>query len=191
MNRILKYFFRGLLVVVPGAVTVYVLASVFAWLDNLVNVGPLFGVRVPGAGAVLALAAITVVGFLASNFIARGLLRIAEALFQRVPLARFVYVAMKDLMEAIVGEKRRFDKPVVVSIGGVEALGFITRQDMEWIGRKELLAVYFPQSYNIAGNLVLLPRDRVTPLRTDASEMLRFIVSGGVSGSASPGGAAS
>ena len=73
---------------------------------------------------------------------------------------------------------------MLVSLGemGGEVLGFITRDELAWLDRKDSVAVYFPQSYNFAGNVVLFPKERVTPIRAETRAVMQFIVSGGVSG---------
>ena len=84
-----------------------------------------------------------------------------------------------------MGEKRRFDQPVLVSLtpgGHGEAVGFVTRTDLEFLGLLDHVAVYFPQSYNFAGHLLVFPKDQVRPLEAESSEVMAFIVSGGVSG---------
>jgi len=185
MQLLLRSFFRGLLFVVPVAATVYVVYWLFVKVDNLFDLEKLIGWSAPGITALIVIVAITLIGLLASNFLTAWLVRLAESLFTRMPLAKLVYSSIKDLLEAFVGEKKRFDKPVLVSLGdqvGGEVLGFITREDLEWLARKDRVAVYFPQSYNFAGSLVIFPRDRLTPIAADSSHVMQFIVSGGVSG---------
>ena len=88
-------------------------------------------------------------------------------------------------MSAFVGEKRRFNKPVLVDIAGngrLSVVGFVTHDSMEHFGRPDDVAVYFPQSYNFAGQVVIVPRAAVTAIAVDASDAMAFIVSGGVTG---------
>lgn len=183
MQLILRSFFRGLLFVVPVAVTIYVVYWLFVTLDGLLDPEPWLGFSMPGLGVVLTVGGITVVGLLASNFLTRWLVQLMDRIFQRAPLAKIIYSSLKDLTEAFVGEKKKFNRPVLVSLGDVgEALGFVTRDDLAWAQRPDAVAVYFPQSYNFAGSVVIFPRDRLTPLELDAGAVMKFIVSGGVSG---------
>ncbi|MBS1241386.1 MAG: hypothetical protein H6R40_813, partial [Gemmatimonadetes bacterium] len=90
----------------------------------------------------------------------------------------------KDLLNAFVGEERRFKQAVRVALtddGKVSVLGFVTSETLADLGLAGQVAVYLPQSYNFAGNLILVPADRVTPLAADSTEVMAFIVSGGVS----------
>jgi uncharacterized membrane protein len=98
---------------------------------------------------------------------------------------KLVYSSIKDLINAFVGERKSFDKPVLVRLSpddSVRALGFVTREALASLGLPEHVAVYFPQSYNFAGNLLIVPHDAIQPLSVSSGELMTFIVSGGVSG---------
>lgn len=179
MKRIARYFLEGLLFVIPLAVTLYILYKIFVTVDGLLGLG------IPGLGFVITLAAITLIGFLASNVLTRGVLSLVEALFVKMPVVKLIYSSIKDLMGAFVGDKKSFDRPVLVRLskeGEAMAIGFVTRESLEGYGLAEHVAVYFPQSYNFAGNLLLFPREQVQPLAIDSAEAMAFLVSGGVSG---------
>jgi uncharacterized membrane protein len=182
---LVRSFFRGLLFVAPAAATVYVLYWLFVKLDNLFDTKAWFGFHVPGLGVACTVVGVTLVGMLASNILTRWFVNLTDRVFTRLPLAKLIYTSMKDLLAAFVGEQRSFRQPVLVSLGremGGEILGFVTREHVPWLDRRDLIAVYFPQSYNFAGSVVLFPKDRVTPINADSSAVMQFIVSGGVSG---------
>lgn len=184
MRSLIRFFMRGMLVVVPTALTLYVIYFAFTAVDKLLPLG------IPGLGLVVTLALITFVGFLSSNVIGNTLVEEFERLIAKLPLTKLVYSSIKDLMGAFVGDRKRFDRPVSVTLaeeGAVRALGFVTREQLSFLGMEHYVAVYFPQSYNFAGNLVLVPTERVQPLETNSAELLTFIVSGGVSGYAGNG----
>ncbi len=165
--------------VVPVALTVYAVVLTFTTLDQLLPLG------VPGLGLLLTLAVITGVGMLTSNVIGKTLVEEFESALTRVPLVKLIYSSIKDLMNAFVGDKKRFDRPVAVALSpssSVMALGFVTQDNLELLGLTTHVAVYFPQSYNFAGNLVLVPRELVRPVVVGSSDLMTFIVSGGVSG---------
>ena len=180
-----RWFLGGLLIVAPAGVTLYVLFTVFVWIDGLIDVERRVGFPVPGLGFLIMLVLITMIGFLASNFATRYFVAIAEEIFGRLPLVRLIYNALRDLLEAFVGEKKRFDQPVLVQlVPGSEsrALGFVTRADLAGLGLGDKVAVYLPQSYNFAGQLLLVPRESTRPIEMDSTAAMTFIVSGGVSG---------
>ncbi len=104
-----------------------------------------------------------------------------DRLMSRLPLVKMIYTAVKDLIHAFVGEKKGFTRPVSVSLGGgVKAVGFITSDSLERLGMAGMVAVYLPQSYNFAGNLLMVPKEQVAPVDGDSGDIMAFIVSGGI-----------
>lgn len=173
------YLLRGALITAPLVVTVYVLYFIFRTVDELLPIG------IPGLGLLLTTLLVGLVGFFSSNVIGSGILESTERFLQRVPFVKLVYSSIKDLINAFVGERKSFDKPVLVRLspdGHVRALGFVTREAPLGLELPEHVAVYLPQSYNFAGNLVIVPRSAVEPLTVSSGELMTFIVSGGVSG---------
>ncbi|MFH7326631.1 DUF502 domain-containing protein [Desulfurivibrio sp. C05AmB] len=178
MKKISQYFLQGLLILVPGVVTVYVVYLVFTKIDGI------FPFALPGAGFLLTIGMILAVGFVTSNLLAHRLVALVDRLFARLPLVALLYTSIKDLVNAFVGDKKSFNKPVEVALDAdhqVRVLGFITRDELQNLGLADSVAVYLPQSYNFAGNLLIVARDRVTPLAADPAEIMKLIVSGGVS----------
>lgn len=178
MKKLTKYFLEGLLFLTPIVVTLYVLYFVFSRVDHI------FRFRIPGLGFLVTIGLVTAIGFLVSTFLARGAVMVVDRLFGRMPVAKMIYSSIKDLVNAFVGEKRQFNQPVLVSLspdGAVRAMGFVTRESMAVIGLEGNVAVYLPQSYNFAGNLIIVPAGQVTPLTVESGKAMAFIVSGGVS----------
>lgn len=185
LHPLLRAFLRGLLIVAPAAVTVWLLWVVFVWVDGLFPSEAVFRRKLPGVGLAIALIFITGLGFLASNVLARYFFDGFEHLFTRTPLVRLIYTSLKDMIDAFVGETKRFDQPVLVApfgSGGALVPGFVTRQQLDVFGLTDHVAVYLPQAYNFAGQLLVVPVESVRKLDTDPSEVMAFIVSGGVSG---------
>ena len=179
MRRLLGYFVRGLVLLAPLFVTVWVCWLVFT------NVDGWLGLPIPGAGFVATLLLITVVGFLGSNLLTRSAVNVLEGLMARLPFVRLLYGSTKDLLNAFVGEKRRFDKPVSVDLspdGGVRLVGFVTQESLAHLGMTEYVAVYCPHSYNFSGQLHLVLATRVRALDVASADAMAFVVSGGVSG---------
>jgi uncharacterized membrane protein len=180
-----KYFLRGLIVVVPIAVTAIAVYWIFIEIDTWINLEPLLNRKVPGVGVVLTAVVITVVGFLASNFATRWMFQGLEGLLEHTPLVKLVYTSLKDIVGAFVGETKKFNRPVLVALtdgSEVATIGFVTRSGLAELGLADHVAVYVPQAYNIGGNVVVVPGHRVTPLDADPAKVMTFIVSGGVTG---------
>ena len=179
MKKLFGYFIRGLLVTVPLAVTVYVVYYVFTGVDGWLRI------PYPGVGFVVTIILITLIGYLASGLFFRGVMKMLDHQVSRIPFIKLVYSSLKDLMKAFVGEKKLFDRPVLVKLTGesdIKVIGFITRDDLDSLGIKDSVAVYLPQAYNFAGNLIIVPRNQVQPIDKNGPEVMAFIVSAGLSG---------
>jgi uncharacterized membrane protein len=184
MKRLVRWFLQGLIYFVPIALTVFVMVTCFRAIDGALRA--LIGIDVPGAGILVMMVVVTVLGFLLSNYLSRRVLSVVEVAFDRVPLVKLLHSSVKDLLGAVVGEDRKFDTPVAVELmpgSGVCAFGFVTRDSLDGVGLPDgLVAVYLPQSYNFAGQLLAVPRTRVQPVAAEAAEIMAFVVSGGVTG---------
>jgi uncharacterized membrane protein len=176
MRTLTRSFAQGLLVLAPVAITVWVVWATVTTLDKWLDT------RVPGLGIIIAAAGITLIGYLTGNVVGNKLLSWLEGGLQRVPLIRILYNSLRDLFGAFVGSKRKFDKPVAVEINshGLKVLGFLTSERFDDPQLAGHVSVYLPESYNFAGNLIVVPRDRVHPLDADGAEFMAFIMSGGV-----------
>jgi uncharacterized membrane protein len=176
MRTLTRSFAQGLLVLAPVAITIWVVWFTVTTLDRWLDT------RVPGLGIIIAAAGITLIGYLTGNVVGNQLISWLEAGLQRVPLIRILYNSLRDLFGAFVGQKRKFDKPVAVEINkhGLKVLGFLTNDRFDDPQLAGHVSVYLPESYNFAGNLIVVPRDRVHPLDADGAEFMAFIMSGGV-----------
>ena len=181
MRRLVNYFFRGVIVTAPIAVTAYVCYRIFVGIDSWL------GLPVRGAGFAVTVVVITLTGFLASTILARSLVGALDSVMNRLPFVRLLYSSTRDLLNAFVGEQRRFDKPVLVTLypgGGARAFGFVTQESLAHFGLADHVAVYLPQSYNFAGTLLVFPTAQVERVAVDSADVMAFIVSGGVAGAA-------
>jgi len=185
LRSVLKYFVRGLLVLAPVALTFWILWRIFLLVDGLIPLPdlPYLG---RGVGFALVVALVTFIGLLTTNLLAAQAIQFGQQLLGRLPFVKLLYTSIKDLTEAFVGKKKLFDQPVLVTFpGDVQVVGFVTRADLSELGLGDRVAVYTPQSYNFAGNLLLVPRARVRPFERPASEALAFVVSGGLTAATS------
>ncbi len=177
MSRLLNYFLKGLIVTAPVFITIYICYVIFTTIDSWLRL------PIPGAGFVVSILLITFVGFAAQTFASRVLLTGLDSLFNRLPFVRLLYSSTRDLLNAFVGEQRRFDKPVLVTLAGgtgAHVFGFLTQESVDSFGVPDSVTVYVPQSYGFAGNLVVFPAAQVHRLEADSAHVMAFIISGGV-----------
>jgi len=183
VNDLARNFFEGLLILVPVVTTLYVAWLVLETIDGWLNI------PIPGVGFLVTVGLITLTGRYASTVFVQKMLDVMERMLVKAPFIKLLYTSLKDLIAAFMGEKRRFDQPVVVSLspgGHAEAVGFVTRTDLEFLGLLNHVAVYFPQAYNFAGHVLVFPKEQVRPIEAESADVMAFIVSGGVSGGQSP-----
>ena len=183
MRVLVRYFFRGLLVFVPAVLTIAIVVFVFRTIDSLV------GLPIPGAGFLATIVLIVVIGALASNFVTRRLFELVEGIFRRLPFVKILYSAIRDVTDAFVGDRKGFDRPVTVVLteaAAVGAGGLLTREALPEIGLPDHASVYLPQSYNFAGQMLVVPRRLVAPLDAKGADTMAFIVSGGAAEARAP-----
>jgi uncharacterized membrane protein len=178
-RNLIRYFFSGTLFIVPLVATGYFFYYSFAWLDSLLRL------PYPGLGFLIIFAVITLFGYLTSNYLFRTATNYFDQGINKIPFVKLIYSSLKDLIGAFVGDKKKFNKPVLVLLNMENQLyriGFITQDDLTELGLSEMVVVYFPQSYAVAGDHYVVPRDRVKPMKISGPVAMKFIVSGGVSG---------
>ena len=179
LRRLLSYFFSGIILLVPLVTTVYIIYYLFVTLDNLLPF------QETGLGILVVIGLLTFIGFLGNTIIAQPFIAWFNKLLDRMPLIRTIYVSIKDLLSAFVGKKKGFNQPVLVQLNKQEELykfGFITTDDLTSLGLGDNhIAVYLPHSYNFSGNLFVVHRSQIRPLDVKSSELMKFIVSAGIS----------
>jgi uncharacterized membrane protein len=173
-----RYFLQGLLYIVPISVTVYILMEGFIFLDSLIPLD------IPGMGILSVLITITLIGFVGSFIIALPITTFLENYIKKAPLVKIIYTSVKDLISAFVGQKKSFNKPVLLKMyenSELQRIGFVTDEHPEAISLgKDLITVYVPHSYAVSGQLFVVPRHYVTPLDAQSAEVMKYIISGGV-----------
>ncbi|NOZ46076.1 MAG: DUF502 domain-containing protein [Chlorobi bacterium] len=179
LRKLVSYFLQGALLVLPLSITVYIFYLSFIFIDNLIPF------KIPGLGFLVILGGVTFVGMLGKFFITKPIFAFFTRLLDKTPLVNLIFKSVKDLLSAFVGTEKKFDRPVLVIINksaNVERLGFITQEDLSEIGiSNKKMAVYLPSSYGILGDLYIVPSENITPIDVHSAEVMKFIVSGGVS----------
>ncbi|MDH3244865.1 MAG: DUF502 domain-containing protein [Saprospiraceae bacterium] len=187
MKKLFRYFLQGLLYIAPVAITAYIIYLIFTFVDGLLQtiLEDFLGRSIPGLGVLIIILFLILIGFLGQTIIARPLKKLFNEILQRVPLLRVIYSALNDLFSAFVGTEKKFNQPVLVLVNPVsnlEKLGFLTEEDLSLLNVKDKVAVYFPHSYNFSGELFIVPSNSITPVDINPAEVMKFIVSAGVSG---------
>ena len=179
---LLKYFFQGIIIVSPLAITAWAAYSVFDFIDS--------STRIPslprGVGFVIVISSLILIGWLGSTFLLwKLLINFFDNILERTPFLKFIYGSVKDVVESFMGEKKKFNKPVLVKIRinpEVYQIGFITQKNLSKLGFENKVAVYMPHSYAVSGMLVIVDKENVTPLDINPSDAMKMAVSGGVTG---------
>ncbi|HWJ25621.1 MAG TPA: DUF502 domain-containing protein [Flavisolibacter sp.] len=188
-SKLIQYFLQGLLIIAPVAITLYAVYWIVSSIDNMIPIftergtdGKVY-IRNYGLGFVVVIAFICFIGYFSSFFIKLKMFNLFDSLMTKTPGVRFIYSTVKDFFEAFAGEKKKFNRPVLANIddNDVWRVGFITQENTIELGFADYVAVYIPASYSIAGNVYLLPRNRVRPITNiNATEAMKFAISGGV-----------
>ncbi|MBL7870562.1 MAG: DUF502 domain-containing protein [Cyclobacteriaceae bacterium] len=179
LRKTARYFFSGMLFIVPLVATGYFIFLSFSWLDGLLEL------PYPGLGFVIIFGVILLFGYITSTFALTTVTDWLDHLINKIPFIKLIYSSVKDLIGAFVGDKRKFSKPVLVTINrenSLHQIGFVTQEDLSELGLHDMVAVYFPHSYAFSGNHFLISKENVNPLHISGPAAMKFIVSGGISG---------
>jgi uncharacterized membrane protein len=199
MNRfrpLLQYFFQGLIILAPIVITTWAVISLFNFIDgilpNLLNTlfPTLVGVdangepkRYPGLGFLVVIIIVILIGYLSSSFVFGRIVHFFDLLLEKTPGVKVIYTTLKDFFEAFAGNKKKFNRAVLVCIEreDIWQLGFITQQDVHEFGLQEYVSVYIPHSYAFSGRMYFVKRDRIKVVdHMNATEAMKFAISGGV-----------
>jgi uncharacterized membrane protein len=174
--KLFRNFVNGIIIITPLTITLYLIYLAYQFFADMIQLGTQWW------WFLLIPAAITLLGYLGSKYLIGRFIEYFEKGIVKLPLIKILYSSIKDLLSAFVGDKRKFNKAVLVAFDGDSLYkpGFITQEDMSIIGMSEFVAVYFPHSYNFSGNLFLCPSNKVKPIEVNGSDYMKFIVSGGV-----------
>lgn len=191
-----QLFFQGVIVLAPIGITVWVIVSLFNWVDNfLPNIlNTLFPIRfasvngqipkVTGLGFIVVISLVLLVGWLSSLYFMEKLVSVFDKVLEKTPGIKIIYSSVKDFLEAFAGNKKKFDVPVLVNVDSQDVwrIGFITQENTAHFGMSDYLTVYVPHSYAISGITFIIPITRIKklPKGISAAEAMKYVVSGGV-----------
>ncbi|MFM7222222.1 MAG: DUF502 domain-containing protein [Bacteroidota bacterium] len=195
-SRILSYFFQGLVILAPIVITGWAVVSLFNFIDgilpnvlrvlfpDLIKVNPQGNPeKIPGLGFLVVVLLVLLVGYISSLFFVSRIVSFFDQVLEKTPGIKIIYSTVKDFLEAFAGNKRKFDKPVLVSVDAPDVwrIGFITQMDLSEFGMREYVSVYVPHSYAFSGITYLVRQDRIKAIQdVGSADAMKFIVSGGV-----------
>jgi uncharacterized membrane protein len=194
-KKTFQYFLQGMLILAPITLTIWAITSTFYFIDGILpnmlhSIDP--GImedksgnikHVPGLGFVLIIGFAIIVGYISTSFLVNKIVSGFDQLLHKTPGIKFIYSTLKDFFEAFAGEKKKFTNNVLANVddNDVWRIGFITRDDMHEFGFQDYVAVYIPMAYSVAGNVYIIPKERIRPITNiSAAQTMRFAVSGGV-----------
>jgi uncharacterized membrane protein len=196
LTALAQRFFQGVIVLAPIGVTIWVVVSLFNWVDNFLpnllnfifpqQFAEVNGQipKVTGLGFLVAIGLVLVVGWLSSLFFVERLMSIFDKILERTPGVKIIYSSVKDFLEAFAGNKKKFDEPVLVNVDSTDVwrIGFITQKNSVHFGMDQFVTVYVPHSYAISGITFIVPATRIKklPKGVSAAEAMKYVVSGGV-----------
>ena len=196
LKRLFRYFFQGLIALAPIGITLWVVFGLFNFVDSILpnivhavapdllekdaagNIN-----RIPGLGFLVVIAFVLFVGWFSSLFMVNRLVSFLDGVLEKTPGIKFIYSAVKDFLEAFAGNKKKFDKPVLVNVDALDVwrLGFITQQSTHEFGMPDHVTVYVPHAYAISGITYIVPRERIRLLpNVSAVDVMKYAISGGV-----------
>lgn len=194
-KNLFQFFLQGLLILAPIAITFWAITSLFNFVDGILP-NLIHGImpklmtdaqgnvkRITGLGFVVVISLVVLVGYVSSNYIFSKAVDAFDKLLEKTPGIKFIYSTLKDFFEAFAGEKKKFTHNVLANVddNDVWRVGFITQENMEEFGFTDYVAVYVPMAYSVAGNVYIIPKERVKPITNiSAAQTMKFAVSGGV-----------
>jgi uncharacterized membrane protein len=196
LRKLLQYFFQGCIVLAPIGITIWVVLGLFNFVDDILPniihaLAPSYLTKdtsgnlnkIPGLGFIVVISLVLVVGWMSSLFVGVRLVSLLDSILEKTPGVKFIYSSVKDFLEAFAGNKKKFDKPVLVNVDATDVwrIGFITQPNAHEFGMPAHVTVYVPHSYAISGITYIVPRERIKLLSNiSAPDAMKYTVSGGV-----------
>lgn len=187
MKSLLKNFINGILTIVPIILVVYVIYKTFIFLDSLLGntLRPyLKEDYIPGFGLLTTIILITLLGWLSTKFVTGKIIKLIDALLEKIPVVKTIYSVIKDTVQSFLGDKKSFSKVALVIIPGtaMKSIGFITSEQLEgfYDPLSDHVAVYIPQTFQVAGFTFLIPKEQVEVIDVKPEDAMKFVLSGGM-----------
>ncbi len=179
VRKAIGYFLQGLLVVIPIGATIGILVWMYRGIQSWLDLGHVswgaFGIYI-----LIGFGVIVLIGVFTKGVIAQQVMVFFEGIIDKAPGLNLIFGTTKDLTHAFVGEKKKFNKPVVVEISsGLYRMGFMTQTSLSSIDMPEFVSVYLPYSYAFSGEMIIVHKDKIRRLDLEGSDVTKFVLSGG------------
>ncbi len=190
MRRLWNTFFKGLVAVLPVVLTLYLVFWLGSSAEAILS-GPLRALLPehgywPGLGLLMGFLLVLLIGVLVNAYVVRSLLRQGEALLARIPIVKTIFGAFKDITRFLPAGGKASDlrRVVLWRMGTAQLIGFVTEEQVNasLFGSEaaNLVAVYFPMSYQIGGYTLYLNKDELRETDLSVQEAMRLVLIGGV-----------
>jgi uncharacterized membrane protein len=189
-SYIKTYFLTGLIVLLPSALTIYVLFTIFTWADSgfiAAYIHKLLRYKIPGLGFIFTIGMIIFSGVVARNFIGEKLFFFVEKMLLKIPLAKNIMTAVRQLLDFMSKNKKEvFNKVVLIEYPRKECwvIGFVSTDAPDIVNNslnQKLTSIFVPTTPNpTSGFLIFLPKNEIVEINITMEEAMKIIVSGGV-----------
>lgn len=193
LKTLFKSFINGILTIVPIILVIYVIYKTFIFLDSLLgnSLRPYFrGDYIPGIGLLTTIILITLLGWMSTKYITGKIIKLIDFLLEKIPVVKTIYSVIKDTIQSFLGDKKAFSKVALVKMPGtaMRSIGFITSEQLEdfYSPFKDYVAVYIPQTFQVAGFTFLIPKDQIEMIDVKPEDAMKFILSGGMTTTGNP-----
>lgn len=181
-RKVTKYFITGVALILPPAITIFFLNYLYQSLKEYARF------QYAELAIISVLLFIVFIGYLAVTTIGENLFHFFDTWMSKIPLIGLVYKSTKDVTTAFVGTDNKFSEPVLIEYAkDIYKIGFVTNRDLGKIllsnasaDDENLIAVYVPISFSIAGDLFLVSKNKIRPMDAKANLVMQTIVSGGL-----------
>ena len=182
LKKFFGYFLRGCLLVLPTVLTIYLIYIIIVSVDEIITAN--FTKMPAGTGFIIIVLGLTFIGMIGGSYLLSPFKQLFKMFVERTPGVKIVYNAIKDFLEALVGEKKKFNNPVLVKVNHdpeVWQFGFVTQESLSNIQLDDYVSVYCPKSYGFLGDLIVVKADNVKAVDgMNSFEVMKFVLSGGV-----------
>lgn len=179
-SSFIGYFLKGIFLVLPIYFTLGLCLSALATVDKFIHFS------VPGFGILILIFGSSLLGYIASKYVANSVAAGISNFLSKIPVVNVIYKASSDIMGSIIGEKKKFKQPVLITVSaldGIYKLGFLTQEGLEDLGLNEMVSVYVLRPYSIFGDLIIVDKSKIKFLEVSSSKVTKFVISGGFSDS--------